>query len=122
MSNRHVRLAPGTRPGKLPRRRTSNGNGNSTRNAKGNSGHNGVPDQRGAMTAARQFREMRIGRLFDVRSGDVHALTEVDPGATPLISCGEMTNGFIGRYDIPPDQQYSRAITVAYNGSWPLTS
>jgi len=60
--------------------------------------------------------------LFDVKSGDFHATKELDPGTVPLISCGDGNNGLVGYFDIPPDKTYQRAITVAYNGSWPLTA
>jgi hypothetical protein len=60
--------------------------------------------------------------LFEVRSGDFHATKELDPGSTPLISCGDSDNGLVGYFDIPPDMTYRRAITAAYNGSWPLTA
>jgi len=64
---------------------------------------------------------IRIDRLFDVKSGDYHATYELDPGDTPLISCGTTDNGFVGFFDIPPEKTYRRAITVAYNGL-PLTT
>ena len=47
---------------------------------------------------------------------------ELDSGDVPLVSCGDIGNGVIGYFDIPADRQYSHAITVAYNGSWPLTA
>lgn len=71
---------------------------------------------------SQRFKEFKIQELFTVQSGDVHALSELDNGNVPLISCGEINNGFIGRFDVPADRQYQQAITVAYNGSWPLTS
>ncbi|MFA5865391.1 MAG: hypothetical protein WC975_11985 [Phycisphaerae bacterium] len=64
----------------------------------------------------------RISDLFVVKSGDFHATKELDLGATPLISCGDTSNGLVGYFDIPDSKIYRRAITVAYNGSWPLTA
>ena len=64
----------------------------------------------------------RIGDLFELHSGDFHATKELDPGMTPLISCGDTSNGLIGYFDIPEKKIHRRAITVAYNGSWPLTA
>ncbi len=61
-----------------------------------------------------------LSRLFDIRSGDFHATAELDPGDTPLISCGETNNGLVGRFEIAPEKTYERCLTVAYNGSWPL--
>ena len=65
-------------------------------------------------------RSVALSELFDVRSGDFHAFTELDSGNIPLVSCGETNNGVIGRFDIPDDKIYGRCLTVAYNGSWPL--
>lgn len=60
--------------------------------------------------------------MFRVKSGDYHAVDELDPGNVPLISCGFIENGFVGYYDIPPEKSYCKAITVAYNGTFPLTT
>lgn len=68
------------------------------------------------------MKEMRIRDLFNVRSGDCHATSELDTGATPLISCGDLNNGLVGHYNIPDEWKHRHAITVAYNGSWPLTT
>jgi hypothetical protein len=59
--------------------------------------------------------------IFTVKSGDYHALQELDPGNIPLISCGDENSGFVGAYDIPKNKRYSNTITVAYNGQ-PLTA
>jgi type I restriction enzyme M protein len=68
------------------------------------------------------MKEVRVKNLFEVRSGDCHATSELDPGDIPLISCGDLNNGLVGYFDIPSDWIYAHAITVAYNGSWPLTT
>lgn len=65
---------------------------------------------------------VRLRELFEVVSGDYHAFKELEPGSIPLVSCGDTDNGVVGYYDIPPDRQYQRALTVAYNGSWPIMS
>ncbi len=65
---------------------------------------------------------VRMDALFDVKSGDCHAVDELDDGDTPLVSCGDVNHGFIGRFDIPPEKRYRDTITVAYNGSWPLSA
>jgi type I restriction enzyme M protein len=64
----------------------------------------------------------RVSSLFEVRSGDFHALKELGPGNIPLVSCGDTDNGVMGYYDVPVEKQYSNTITVAYNGSWPIMS
>lgn len=70
----------------------------------------------------RRKDQVRISELFEVHSGDFHALKELDPGPTPLISCGDTENGLVGFFDIPKELTYHRCVTVAYNGSWPLLS
>ena len=63
---------------------------------------------------------MRIRDLFHVKSGHYHATKELDLGDIPLVSCGNVGHGMIGYYDIPPKYRHHDALTVAYNGSWPL--
>ena len=64
---------------------------------------------------------VRMDRLFDIKSGDFHAVGDLDAGDTPLVSCGDVNHGFIGRFDIPTEFRYCNTITVAYNGQ-PLTA
>ncbi len=68
------------------------------------------------------YATLKVKDLFDVHSGDFHSIGDLDAGNIALISCGDLGNGLVGYFDIPDDHQYSRAITVAYNGSWPLTT
>jgi hypothetical protein len=67
-----------------------------------------------------KLRSVAIDTLFEVHSGDFHAIKELDPGTVPLVSCGDTNNGVVGYFDIPKEFTYQNAITVAYNGSWPL--
>ena len=69
-----------------------------------------------------RFRSFKVKDLFDVRSGDFHAIKELDTGSVPLISCGDYNNGLVGYFAIPNKKRYSNTLTVAYNGSWPLTT
>ena len=67
-------------------------------------------------------RSVIIGDLFHVQSGNIHAAEkELAPGAIPLVSCGDVNHGLVGYFDIPDKQQFQDALTVAYNGSLPLT-
>lgn len=63
----------------------------------------------------------KINDFFEVHSGDYHALTELDSGDIPLISCGDLDNGLVGYFEIPTENIYENAVTVAYNGR-PLTA
>ena len=68
-------------------------------------------------------RPVMIRDLFRVRSGDIHAADkELAPGDIPLVSCGDVNHGLVGYFQIPDEQQYEDALTVAYNGSLPLTA
>ena len=64
---------------------------------------------------------VRMEQLFEIKSGDYHAVADLDDGNTPLVSCGDVNHGFIGRFDIPPEFTYANTVTVAYNGK-PLTA
>lgn len=63
----------------------------------------------------------KLGDIFEVKSGDYHAIAELDTGTVPLVSCGDVNHGFLGLFDIPPEHAYADTITVAYNGK-PLTA
>ena len=65
---------------------------------------------------------VKILDVFEVSSGDFHAIKELDEGDIPLVSCGDTDNGVVGYYAIPREKQYRNALTVAYNGSWPIMS
>lgn len=67
------------------------------------------------------LRNIRVDQIFDVHSGDYHATEELDTGAIPLISCGDIGNGVVGYFDIPEENRYKSCLTVAYNGSPILT-
>lgn len=71
-------------------------------------------------TAQTRMATKRVEDLFEVRSGDFHAVKELDAGSVPLISCGDTNNGLVGYFNVPDEYVYRDCITVAYNGSWPL--
>ena len=62
-----------------------------------------------------------LGQLFTVKSGDFHAIKELDKGNVPLVSCGDINHGLVGYFDVPEQARYENVITVAYNGQ-PLTA
>ena len=64
---------------------------------------------------------VRLEDIFDIRTGDYHAVKELEPGRIPLVSCGDVNHGLVGFYDVPEGFCYCNAITVAYNGQ-PLTA
>ncbi len=64
---------------------------------------------------------VKLGDMFNIKSGDYHAVKELDSGDIPLISCGDTNNGLVGFFDIPEENIYEDKITVAYNGTPLLT-
>jgi len=71
---------------------------------------------------SRAWRQKCLVELFEVVAGDLYAMMELDPGEIPIVSCRESNNGVAGFFDIPESNIFKRAITVACDGSWPLTA
>jgi len=66
------------------------------------------------------FATVMLTRFFNIVSGDFHSVEELEAGEVPLVSCGDQDNGIIGFYTPPADKVYRNALTVAYNGDYPL--
>jgi hypothetical protein len=66
------------------------------------------------------FELKRVDRLFLVNSGEFHSAGELPSGTTPLISCGDQDNGIIGFVSVSDEAVHANALTIAYNGDWPL--
>ena len=85
----------------------------------------GLEKQAGAMPPSGRvrFTDTNVSDIFHIESGEVHNASELDDGDCPLISCGDLENGSGGRF-IPPnaDEVHENAFTIAYNGSWPMTT
>lgn len=58
----------------------------------------------------------------EVVSGDVHASNKLDKGNIPLIGCGFLNQGVEGYFDLSEKMIFKNAITIACDGSYPLTS
>jgi len=58
----------------------------------------------------------------DVRKGSVHSISEVSEGSIPLISCKSDDNGIVGLYDMEEAKCVSHCLSVAGDGSFPLTA
>lgn len=65
---------------------------------------------------------MPITKLFDLRRGDFHNASSLPDGNIPLVSCGEYDNGVIRYCNVPNNKTYVGTLTIAHNGSWPLTT
>jgi len=68
------------------------------------------------------WKEVPITDIFEEpNTGAYHKSKALDEGETPLISCSTINNGAEGYFEIPEENIYSNAITIASDGS-PLTS
>lgn len=64
-----------------------------------------------------------LDKIFqEVVSGDVHASNKLDKGNIPLIGCGFLNQGVEGYFDLSEKMIFKNAITIACDGSYPLTS
>lgn len=68
-----------------------------------------------------RYKSFQIGELFTLSPGAFHATSELEPGNTPLVSCGWENNGVIGHYDIAEESTHTHSLTVSFNGA-PLTT
>jgi hypothetical protein len=68
-----------------------------------------------------RFKAMALGTLFDLRPGDYHAESDLQPGIIPLVSCGDEDNGVVSLVDAPEEHIYHHQLTIALNGR-PLTT
>jgi len=67
-----------------------------------------------------KLMSVSLNELFDLHSGDYHNASELPIGNIPLVSCGDINNGVMMLCSVPLDMTYRNALTIAYNGSWPL--
>ncbi|MCH8902670.1 MAG: N-6 DNA methylase [Bacteroidetes bacterium] len=68
------------------------------------------------------YRIFSLEDLFDnINTGEFHVSGELDVGDVPLISCKTIENGTEGYFDID-NETYDNCITIASDGSWPMTS
>jgi type I restriction enzyme M protein len=57
-----------------------------------------------------------------VDTGNFHVSGDLDLGGVPLISCKTIENGTEGHYDIEKVSTFKNCITIASDGSWPMSS
>lgn len=62
-----------------------------------------------------------MDELFKIKRGTVHSSSALDKGLTPLVSCKADNDGIEGYFDIPDEEKFSHAVTVASDGQ-PLAS
>ena len=62
-----------------------------------------------------RLRRFPLHEIFDLKGGDYHALSGLQPGRVPVISCGAENNGIAGYFEV--DKIYHNRLTIALNGS-----
>jgi len=65
-------------------------------------------------------RMFPLGEIYNLVSGDFHNAANLKLGPIPLVSCGDLDNGIIGRIALS-EHVYQNRFTVALNGN-PLTA
>jgi type I restriction enzyme M protein len=68
-----------------------------------------------------RLHQKELTSLFTLHTGDYHNASALSEGVVPLISCGDIDNGFIKLVDVPDQFVCSNKLTIAYNGQ-PLTT
>jgi len=61
------------------------------------------------------LRGFALGAIFDLRPGDYHALSGLQSGTIPVVSCGDENNGIAGYFEV--EHTYRDRLTIALNGS-----
>ncbi|MEI6408985.1 MAG: N-6 DNA methylase [Bacteroidota bacterium] len=70
-----------------------------------------------------KYKTFRLNDLFEyINTGNFHVSGDLDEGNVPLISCKTIENGTEGRFDIDGNLLFSNCITIASDGSWPMSS
>jgi type I restriction-modification system DNA methylase subunit len=67
------------------------------------------------------YRNFYPDDLFEISRGDYHVSSSLDDGTIPLISCKSVENGIEGYFDIDTGI-HQNCLTIASDGSWPLTT
>ena len=63
------------------------------------------------------YSAIPLGSLYELRPGDYHSISDLQPGNMPIISCGDLNNGVAGFVNVPPEHVYANKLTIAFNGS-----
>ena len=62
----------------------------------------------------RDWKEFKVGNLFDAERGKIKRLQSQNDGNTPVIAAGFSNQGIAGMYDV--DAEYENKITISCNG------
>ena len=70
-----------------------------------------------------QYKWLLLSQIFDtIAKGDIHETNQLEQGITPLIGCSFVNDGVEGFFDPEDFTLYKNAITLASDGSYPLTA
>jgi hypothetical protein len=76
----------------------------------------------GRVTWTGTGRRFPLGSIYELRPGDYHSVSDLQPGSIPIVSCGDADNGISGFVDVEPDHIYEHRLTIAFNGMNTLTA
>jgi len=80
------------------------------------------PQKTNPFTSNIEYKIFTLKDLFSyVNTGFIHVSGDLDPGTIPLISCKTIENGTEGYFDIQ-NHLFENCITIASDGSWPMSS
>ena len=69
-----------------------------------------------------KYKIFKLKDLFSyVNTGNFHVSGDLDEGSIPLISCKTIENGTEGYFEID-ENIFENCVTIASDGSWPMTS
>jgi type I restriction enzyme M protein len=69
-----------------------------------------------------KYKIFKLNDLFSyINTGNFHVSGDLDKGGVPLISCKTIENGTEGHFEID-DNTFENCVTIASDGSWPMTS
>jgi hypothetical protein len=63
-----------------------------------------------------KYGVFKLKDLFDIKRGTVHSSSALEVGETPLVSCKADYDGIEGYFDIPKNERFSKAVTIASDG------
>lgn len=63
----------------------------------------------------KQWKEFKVGELFELHRGTSRIMRELEDGDIPLIASARFNSGIAGYYNVPAE--YDNAITVSLNGA-----
>lgn len=71
----------------------------------------------------KRYAPFSLQEIFhDIKKGTIHASNQLDSGDAPLIGCGFLNMGVEGFFSFDASETNENAVTIAGDGSYPLTA